>query len=263
VPEHRPRRGQRPGRLRTLHGRVDHRIARPARVRIPGVPAQLGLREQQHRGALRRVAVLVQVDRQRAGSRHGQVERRRVGQEGQHPAADAGVHVAAHAALGRGRGDRRHRVDGAGRVRRGGGHDEHGPVGDRVGQRVDQRPEVRVDRCRHDGQPEVVRRLVERRMRGHRQHSSAPSTSDRASLAAFTASRQDSVPPEVNVPTPPPSTEATVPTTECERAGLPPAGPGLVATSRQGALPNQPVRPVAPGVSGRARSGRPPPACGS
>ena len=84
------------------------------------------------------------VDRERPG-RHRAAEPRG---ERQHPAADAGVDVAADAALGGQRGDLGDRVDDAVRVRRRAGHHEHRVVVDRRRHRGGVGTEVRADRHR-------------------------------------------------------------------------------------------------------------------
>ena len=66
------------------------------------------------------------------------------------------------------------------------------------------RPVVRIDLDEDRAYAEVVRRLVERPVRRRGQHHGRPRRSPaRASRAACTASRIDSVPPEVTVPTVP------------------------------------------------------------
>ena len=100
VPQGGVRGGDRPAGAGGGDHRVDHRVAGPVGVREVLRGAQRRIAVQQHRHALRRVRVLVQVDRDRGDPGHGEVERRHrhaeAAQVGQGPAAEAGVHVAAH-----------------------------------------------------------------------------------------------------------------------------------------------------------------------
>ncbi len=160
---------------------------------------------QQQRDALGRVGVLVQVDADAGDAVDGERPRRRVVQEGQHPAAHAGVDVAAHAPGRGGRGDLRHGVHHAVRVGRRRGHDQDGGVVDRgrhrvgvgaVGDRVDvdQHRAGRRSSAPPCGTP-----------RGP--WSAAPSTARRRRAVTRArparSSSSDSVPPEVAEPTKP------------------------------------------------------------
>ena len=130
---------------------------------------------QQDRGALGGVGVLVGVDRDRGDAVDRERPRRHVATDPcgvrQHPAADAGVDVAADPARGSGGGDRRHRVDDAVRVRRRGDDDQHGALGrlvDRRDHRVGVGAEVGADRDDDGLDPEVVGGLEEGRVHGRR-----------------------------------------------------------------------------------------------
>lgn len=127
---------------------------------------------QQDGDALRRVGVLVQIDRDAGHAGYGEVERRRsIGRVPEDPSADAGVDVAADAGSGCDRRDLADRVNDAVGVGGCRGDDQHcvridrGGHAGRVGaggRRID------LDEDRTD--PEVVRRLVEGGVRAGRQH---------------------------------------------------------------------------------------------
>ena len=206
VLHHRPRAGQRPARLGRLHRGVQHRVPRPVRRREELRPPQLGGPVHQHRGPLRRVAVLVGVHRDRRHPRHRERPRRHRPPEPrgvrQHPPADARVHVAADATRGREGGQRGDVVDDAVRVRRRGADHQHRRVVDGLGRGARRRPGT-------------TRRPAPS---GRRPRSSAPpcgtprapwtappSTGRRPTARrpapACTASSTDSVPPEVTDPT--------------------------------------------------------------
>ena len=178
-PEHlqdRPRGGHRARAARAQHGRVDDGIPGPGgRREVLGV-VPLARPVEHHRGTLGRVAELVQVRRDRRDPGDGEVPRLvDVAPPRQDPAADARVHVARHTARGRTRGHLGDRVDGAERVARCAHDDERGPLVDR-GQHVGGRrcARRRVDRDGDDVEVQVVRRLVERRVRGGGQDERRP-----------------------------------------------------------------------------------------
>ena len=121
---------------------------------------------EQHRDALGRVRVLVQVDADARDAVDREGPRRRVVEVRQHPTADAGVDVAADAALDRQGGDLGDRVDDAVGVGGRRGDDEHGGVVDRRGHGGGVGAQgVGVDVDEHGPHPEELGRLVERRVR--------------------------------------------------------------------------------------------------
>ena len=174
----RPRPGDRAAGPRRLRRRVEHRVAGPGGGGEELRLAQRRVAVQQQRRALGGVGVLVGVDRDRRDALHREGPRRHGATEpggvGQHPPADARVDVAAHPARGGCRGDLGDRVHHAVRVRRCAGDDQHGVVVDRVGHRGRVGAEVGSDRHEHRLDAEVVRGLVERRVRRRGQHHPRP-----------------------------------------------------------------------------------------
>jgi hypothetical protein len=170
-PGDRPGGGHRSGGAGAGQGRVHDRVTRPAGGREPVRLPQFGRGGEQHRDALGRVAVLVQVDRHRRHAGHRQVEPLGdVVQERQDPAADAGIHVARDPGRGGQGGHLADRVEHAVRIGRGADHDQRRPLVQQVGDGGDVGPAGdRVDRHVRDLEIEQMGRLAERGVRGHRQ----------------------------------------------------------------------------------------------
>ena len=121
--------------------------------------------QEQRRHALRRIAVLVEIDRDggHAGDREvelgdGRVELPREGQD--HP-AEAGVYVQPQPVLRREGCDSGHRIALAVGIGRRGGDQHHGVLVDRARHRLHVGDEVRALRHAHHPHAEQVRRLVE------------------------------------------------------------------------------------------------------
>ncbi len=178
VHEGRPGRGDGPGGPGPGHGRRGVEPAQPVGGDEELHAGQLVRPVEDHRDALRRIAVLVHVGRH--GRYPGQTEVERLvhaaelGQEGKEEAAHARVDVAQDAAVQRQRGDVGDGVDDAVGIG-GGGADHHDRVVvARVGQRPGADPEVGIHRDTHQLDVEVVGRLGERRVSALGGHDARP-----------------------------------------------------------------------------------------
>src|SRR6516225_9051694 len=145
---------------------------RPVGARVVLELPQVLSAVQDHRRALGGVAVLVRVGRHRGDARQPEVERRHRVAEPLGPGHDeppeAGIDVAAGAALGGQRGDLRYRVDHTVRERRRRRHHDCGPLRDGLGHGRQVGLEALVHRHPDQRHIEEPGGLVERRVRGHR-----------------------------------------------------------------------------------------------
>ncbi len=169
-----PRRGDGAAGARAGHGgrRVD--AARPTGLHKELAATQVRAAVEDHRGSFGRVTVLVQVHGKRGDARHAEIERRdgiaQPAGEGQHHAAHARVHVQQHAA---GLRSLRQRCDGinhALRIRGGRTDQENGVRGDGRGHGCYVGAEVICHRDMNWPHAEVMAGVVQRGMRGDRQH---------------------------------------------------------------------------------------------
>ena len=172
-PDDRPARRERARRLRAEHRRVHDRIPGPPRRREVLGALTVAPALQEHRGALRRVPELVQVGAHTRDAGHLEVPGRGL-EPRQDPAADARVDVAGDSALGsRGR-NLLDRVESCEGVARGRDDDERDILAHPVDERRSGTGSVLPDRHEFEVEVEVVRSLLECRVRRDRREQPGP-----------------------------------------------------------------------------------------